>query len=125
MSDTELELIKMRKLKELQKRLAEFKKEESVERPPEDPVEFLKSKLTGRGPEILDAALSQYPAEAKALVNYLVKMYKQGHLEGTLDDVSFYNLLRRLGLPVRLETKIVYLDKGEAKPIGEKFKGED
>lgn len=124
MSDVELELIKMKKLKELKRRLAELKGEEGAERLPEDPVEFLKSKLTGRGPEILDAALSQYPTEARVLVDYLAKMYKQGRLKEALDDVSFYNLLRRLGLPVKLETKIVYLDRGEAKPISEKLKGE-
>ena len=126
MSDVELELIKLKKLRELQKKLVETKKEEEqIAEKGEDPVEFLKAKLTGRGPEILEAALSQYPEETRKIAEYLTKLYKLGQLKEPIDDVSFYNFLRRVGLPIRLETRIFYLDKGEVKPISEKFKAKE
>jgi len=125
LSDVELELIKLKKLRELQRKLAEVKKEEQPIEREEDPIEFLKTKLTGRGPEILETALSQYPAETRKVAEYLMKLYKLGQLKEPIDDVSFYNFLRRIGLPIRLETRIFYLDKGEVKPISEKFKAKE
>ena len=104
--DRELELIKRRKLLELQKKLLMQKAEPKEERREEDPIEFLRARLINRGEEVLNAALSQYPEAAKFIARQLMLLYKAGRLREPIDGVTLYSLFHRLGIPVRLETRI-------------------
>ena len=123
--DLELELIKRRKLLELQKKLL-LQKVASKEREekPEDPIEFLRARLVDRGEEVLDAALRQFPEAAKFVARQLMMLYKMGKLKGTIDGVTLYSLFHRLGIPVRLETKIRIVKDGKVMSLAEKLREE-
>ncbi len=124
--DRELELIKRRKLLELQRKLlmqrAESKQEEKRE---EDPIEFLRKRLVDRGEEVLNAALMQYPEAARFIAKQLMLLYKAGRLRDPIDGVTLYSLFHRLGIPVRLETRIRIVKNGKVMSLAERLRGED
>ena len=107
MSDDDLELmsIKMKKLRELQKLYLE----KTQKKPEVDDISLVKSKLTGRGPEVLEAALSQYPKFAREVIKYLADLYRSGKLTEEISGEELYTLFYDLGLPIRLETSITYI----------------
>ncbi|MCD6410164.1 MAG: hypothetical protein J7L98_07565 [Candidatus Verstraetearchaeota archaeon] len=122
--DRELELIKRKKLLELQRKLLMQKAEPKEERK-EDPIEFLRGKLVNRGEEVLDAALSQFPEAAKFIARQLMLLYKAGRLREPIDGVTLYSLFHRLGIPVRLETRIRIVKDGKVMSLAERLRGED
>lgn len=123
MSDEDLELmaIKMRKLRELQKLYLE----KTQKKPELDDLSIVKSKLTGRGPEVLEAALSQYPKAAREVVRYLAELYRSGKLTEEISGEELYTLFYDLGMPVRLETSITYVKDGKRISISEKLKSKE
>ncbi|MCS7098365.1 MAG: hypothetical protein NZ922_05260 [Candidatus Methanomethyliaceae archaeon] len=122
MSDEDLELmaIKLKKMRELQKLYLKSQK-----KPELDDISLVKSKLTGRGPEVLDAALNQYPKLAHEVVKYLANLYKSGKLTEPISGEELYTLFYDLGMPVRLETSITYIKDGKRISISEKLKSQE
>lgn len=119
--DLELEKLKLRKLRELQARMARVEAERS--RPhPSDPLKVVEGRLVGRGREVLEAALEQYPEAARALVKELAHLILEGKLTGEISGETLHQLFKVLGLPVRLETRIFYVEKGEVKSLAEKLR---
>jgi DNA-binding TFAR19-related protein (PDSD5 family) len=125
MSEDDLELmyIKLKKMKELQKLLAT--KTQKVEKKEVDDIAFIKSKLTGRGLEVLEAALSQYPEMTREVIKYLAELYRKGKISGEISGEELYTLFYDLGMPVRLETSITYLKDGKRISISEKLKSKE
>ena len=78
----------------------------------------LRPYLVDRAEEVMDAAREQYPREAEAVASQLVKLIEAGHVD-KIDGPSLYNLFRSLGLRVRIETRLTYVKRGEAKDLGE------
>lgn len=126
-SDDEIEIIKKRKLLEMERRIAAMKKEQAEipKRVEEDPLSVVKRRLVGRGLEVLEAALSQYPNATMEVVKYIAKLYKTGKLTEDIPGEDLYELFCNLGMPVRLETSITYIKDGKRVPLSKKFKGED
>ncbi|RLI34540.1 double-stranded DNA-binding protein [Candidatus Bathyarchaeota archaeon] len=118
--DLELERLKLKKLKELQLRM--LKAETEKAKPSPDPFKLVEERLVGRGKEVLEAALQQYPQAARAVVKELAALIASGRLNGTIDGETLHQLFRLLGFPVRLETKIVYVEKGEVKNLADKLR---
>jgi DNA-binding TFAR19-related protein (PDSD5 family) len=52
----------------------------------------------------------------------LCDLLKTGKLKGPLTGEQIFSLFRRIGLPVRLKTKIRILESGELKTIADKLK---
>ena len=119
--DPELERLKLRKLMEMQRKMVRAEAETVKAKPP-DPLKLVESRLAGRGREVLEAALEQYPEAARAIVRELAQLIASGRLEGTIDGETLYQLFNLLGYPVRLETRIVYVEKGEAKSLADRLK---
>lgn len=119
MSDLELEAIKLKKLRELQRRIINHKTQQIKE---EDPLKIVEGILVGRGREVLEAAYSQFPDAAKMVVEYLAKLVKEGKLRGTLTGEELYSIFKSLGLHVKLETRIVFKEHGKVKSLIEKLK---
>lgn len=111
--DKELELIRMRKLLELKKRLME-KKEPS-------PRGLVVSRLVGRGFEVLEAAERQYPKRSKVVVNVLADLIREGKID-KITGGGLLALFRNIGMDVRLETKIHIVEDGRLIPLSEKFR---
>ncbi len=120
--DAELERLKHRKMQEIQRRLVEQEKKTADQKQP-GPREVLKTILVGRAWEVLDAAEMQYPAPTRALEEELARLVRAGRLKGPLTAEQLMWLFRRLGMDVRLETKIQVYESGELKSLADKFKG--
>jgi len=121
--DTELERLKYRRMQEIQRRLLEQEKKVADEKQPH-PREVLKGILVGRAWEVLDAAERQYPEPTRMLEGELARLVREGRLKGPLTAEQLMWLFRRVGMDVRLETKIQVYESGELKSLADKFKGE-
>jgi len=120
-TDFELELLKKKKLSEMERKLQEAASTKT--KPPEtvDPWAVVGSKLVGRGREILDAARAQYPAETDLIIKRLAELITAKIFNEPLSGELLFAIFRRLGLDVRLETRIVYSKHGEVKSLAEKL----
>jgi len=122
--DAELEMIRRRKLLEMQRHLLNEQSKMREEKQTEDPRAVLQDVLVGRAPEVLEAARQQYPDVTQKLEQLLAKLVLQKKIQGKIDGGTLFGLFLNLGLRVRLETRIVYYDKGQVKTLEEKIKGE-
>lgn len=122
--DSQLEMIRRRKLLELQRCLLNKQSKMGVEKSTEDPRVVLQQVLVGRAPEVLEAARQQYPTVTRKLEQLLARLILQKKIQGKIDGETLYGLFRSLGLRVRLATRILYYDKGQVKTLEEKIRGE-
>jgi len=122
--DTELERLKHRKMQEIQRRLVDQEKKKTADEKQPRPREVLKTILVGRAWEVLDAAERQYPEPTRILEGELARLVREGRLKGPVSAEQLMWLFRRVGMDVRLETKIQVYESGELKSLADKFKGE-
>jgi len=115
--DIELELLKMKRLAELSRRLKKSNKEIS-----EDPLKLLNSLLSEKAKEVLKVAEQQFPRETKRIVDVLARLVKEGKIKSIITGYSLYQLFLDLGLKIRMPTKIYYEEKGKRKPLSEYFR---
>ncbi|MEM2095066.1 MAG: DNA-binding protein [Candidatus Caldarchaeum sp.] len=118
--DLELKRIQLRRMMSLAARMSEKKEQQPQQK--QTPLDVLKPHLGPRGDEVLQAALEQYPSEAMAVVERLAELVKSGRLPEKIDGGDLYSLFRGLGLRVKVDTKILYVKRGEAKDLKEFFK---
>jgi DNA-binding TFAR19-related protein (PDSD5 family) len=130
--DAKIELLKRRKLQELKRRLfvekleAE-KKESTTEQArgfPSSPQakNLLQQVFVGRAWEVWNAAEDQYPKVTKELEKALVSFITAGRLRGHITGEQLFWFFRRLGVRVRLNTKIRIYESGELKSIADKLR---
>jgi DNA-binding TFAR19-related protein (PDSD5 family) len=118
MSDDELERLRRRRLTQLRK---EMEKKRVVQEEASLNPEVLKKAFTGRGLEVFNATKAQYPKVAEKLGNMLTKLISSGkitHISGE----ELYTLLKKMGVNVKLNTKIWIREGGKLKSIREKMK---
>jgi len=118
MSDSELEAIRRKKMRELMERISS-RKEDKKKRI--DPEEVLGRVFRGRAWEVYRAAYAQYPQVMERVKDALVRLVLAGRLN-EINGEQLYLFLRRLGLRVRLETKIKVLEHGKLKSLADKLK---
>ena len=126
--DEGLDLLKRRKLLEMQRRLLmeralEAEKKEVKEAKPKDPEEVLKSVFVGRAWEVWNAAKQQYPEVTREVAAALATLIESNKLRDQITGEQLYWLYRQMNFPIRLETKIRILESGELKTIAQKLKG--
>lgn len=95
---------------------------EQLKRVEKDPMERLKPFLGDRAEEVLNAALEQYPEQARGIIKKLVELAEKGALQGKIDGGTLFQLFRRLGMRVRLETEVLFYKEGEYKRLSEMLK---
>ncbi|MEM3736549.1 MAG: double-stranded DNA-binding protein [Candidatus Bathyarchaeia archaeon] len=119
-ADADLEMLKMRKLLEIRRKLKEAT---AAPKPPHivDNWAIVGAKLVGRGREVLEAAKAQYPTETEFIVKQLADLIVTKKLDEPLTGDVLFALFRRLGLNLRLETKIVFSEHGKVKSLAEKL----
>ena len=117
MSDKELEAIKRKRLLELQKRI-ELREKKSIEI---DRFQLLNRIFRGRAWEVFNAASAQFPEPTKKVGETLANLAFAGKLKKVSGE-ELLSLFRSLGLHVRLETEIKFLNNGKAKSLSEKLK---
>lgn len=125
--DLELERLRRRKLAELRRRFAEQIRSRRAEGSSEAELsgdDILRKVLVGRAWEVLAAAEAQYPRVASEIKRGLAFLVREGKVKGPISGEELMWFFRRLGLRVRLETKIRFLESGELKSLADKLKGD-
>jgi DNA-binding TFAR19-related protein (PDSD5 family) len=130
--DSTIDLLKRRKLLEMQRRLLikkveALKKEEEAKREKKDevrvkPIDILKKVFVGRAWEVWGVAETQFPAVTEKLAVALARLIEEGRLKGKITGEQLYWFFRRLGLRVRLKTKIRIYESGELKTLADKLR---
>jgi DNA-binding TFAR19-related protein (PDSD5 family) len=118
MSDRELAAIREKKLKEFQKRLTPKQSQ-----PETSSSDVLNKIFKDRAWEVFTTASSQFPDAMNKVKDILVKLASTGKLTEVTGEELFV-FLKKLGLDVKLNTKITYASHGQLKSIEEKMKEE-
>jgi DNA-binding TFAR19-related protein (PDSD5 family) len=128
--DDELERIKQRRLREMQRKMllqqskaAEPKKQEAARELSN--AEVLGGVFQGRAWEVYNAAKGQYPQVMPEVERILVDAVKAGKVNQKIDGESLIGFFRQIGLNVRLNTQIRFAEHGELKTLEQKLKSEE
>lgn len=126
--DKELELLKAKRLREMQKNITEQQKQEELKaQKPSSPTlpsprETLVKQLGYRGLEILQNAEGQFPNETKMIVDKLAELIKSGEVTEIIDGGKLLELFRSVGINVRVETTIRVEQDGKLVSWSDKLK---
>lgn len=126
--DKELELLKAKRLREMQKNISEQQKQEDLNAqklsPPDapSPREILIKQLGYRGLEVLQNAEAQFPNETQLVVVKLAELIQSGEVTEAIDGGKLLTLFRSLGIRVRVETTIHVEEDGKLVSWSDKLK---
>ena len=125
--DKELEILKAKRLAEMQKNLASQeneqgeKNESNSDKNSVTPREKIIEKLGHRGLEVLTSAESQFPNETRIVEEKLAELIISGEIDEILDGAKLLTLFRSVGIRVRMDNKINVEKDGKFVSISEKF----
>ncbi|HII36428.1 MAG TPA: double-stranded DNA-binding protein [Nitrosopumilaceae archaeon] len=125
--DKELELLKAKRLLEMQKNISLQQKQEELKATKQDqkttnPREILIKQLGYRGLEVLQNAESQFPEETKLVIDKLGDLIQSGEVTETIDGGKLLTLFRSIGIRVRVATTINIEQDGKLVSWSEKLK---
>jgi DNA-binding TFAR19-related protein (PDSD5 family) len=125
--DKELELLKAKRLAEMQKNLSmQDKSSENITEETKKPKfslrDYVVNSLGHRGMEVLQNAEYQFPNESKIIIEKLGELISSGDIHETLDGGKLLVLFRSVGLSIRMENKINVEKDGKFISIADKFK---
>jgi len=127
--DKELELLKAKRLLEMQKNISKQQKVEelkSTKQKPDpnipSPREIVIKQLGYRGLEVLENAESQFPEETKLVVAKLAELIQSGEVTETIDGGQLLTLFRSVGIRVRVQTTINVEQDGKLVSWSDKLK---
>ena len=125
--DKELELLKAKRLAEMQKNLSmqDQSSENIIEenkKPKFSLRDYVVNNLGHRGMEVLQNAEYQFPNESKIIIEKLGELISSGDINETLDGGKLLVLFRSVGLNIRMENKINVEKDGKFISIADKFK---
>ena len=106
----------------LKKKLMELMKKQQQKKDEDDPVRLVRSHLYDRGDEVLDAALSQFPHETMTFIRKLAELIKKGVITEKISGSELLYILRNIGIPVSLETKITIVKDGKSMSLSDMLK---
>ena len=125
--DKELELLKAKRLAEMQKNLS--MQDQSSENTTEESQkskfslrDYVVNSLGYRGMEVLQNAEYQFPNESKIIIEKLGELISSGDISEKLDGGKLLVLFRSVGLSIRMENKINVEKDGKFISIADKFK---
>lgn len=127
--DKELEILKAKRLLEMQKNISLQQKQEELKATKQDqktstpnPREILIKQLGYRGLEVLENAESQFPEETKLVIDKLADLIQSGEVTETIDGGKLLALFRSLGIRVRVTTTINVEQDGKLVSWSDKLK---
>ena len=132
-NDSDIEFLKKKKLLEM-KRMLLLKKAQNIKDSEKEKIEnkkkieltskdLLKKIFIGRAWEVWNTAEKQYPSYTKEVADTLASLIKSGRLNEKINGEQLYWFLRRIGIRVKLDTKIRIYESGELRTIADKLKG--
>ena len=83
--------------------------------------ELVVKRLGYRGLEVLENAESQYPNEAKIVIDKLGELLASGEINEELDGGKLLVLFRSVGLNIRMQTKINVEQDGKFVSLSDKL----
>jgi|TARA_B100000959_G_C14891743_1_gene587035 DNA-binding TFAR19-related protein (PDSD5 family) len=126
--DNELEILKAKRLAEMQKNISSQEKQKESEQKSDITKEQVTSReyvvksLGHRGMEVLQNAESQFPNEAKIIIEKLGELIASGDINEILDGGKLLVLFRSVGVNIRMQNKINVEQDGKFVSIADKFK---
>lgn len=127
--DKELDLLKAKRLLEMQKNISLQQKQEELKATKQDqktstpnPREILIKQLGYRGVEVLQNAESQFPEETKLVVDKLADLIQSGEVAETIDGGKLLTIFRSIGIRVRVATTIKIEQDGKLVSWSDKLK---
>ena len=126
--DKELEILKAKRLAEMQKNLSFQEKQKESEQKSDTTKEQITSRdyvvknLGYRGMEVLQNAESQFPNEAKIIIEKIGELIASGDINEVLDGGKLLVLFRSVGVNIRMQNKINVEQDGKFVSITDKFK---
>ena len=125
--DKELEILKAKRLAEMQKNLSNQEKQKEQDSEKNDKSvkslrEYVIDKLGYRGLEVLETAEFQFPNQTRIVIEKLGELIVAGEINEILDGGKLLTLFRSVGISVRLDNKINVEKDGKFVSITDKFK---
>ena len=126
--DKELEILKAKRLAEMQKNITSQEKQKESEQKSDTTKEQITSRdyvvknLGYRGMEVLQNAESQFPNEAKIIIEKIGELISSGDINEVLDGGKLLVLFRSVGVNIRMQNKINVEQDGKFVSITDKFK---
>ena len=125
--DKELEILKAKRLAEMQKNLSNQEKQKEQDSEKNDKSvkslrEYVLDKLGHRGLEVLETAEFQFPNQTRIVIEKLGDLIAAGEISEILDGGKLLTLFRSVGISVRLDNKINVEKDGKFVSITDKFK---
>ena len=127
-ADKELEILKAKRLAEMQKNLSFQEKQKESEQKSDTTKEqitlrdYVVKNLGYRGMEVLQNAESQFPNEAKIIIEKIGELIASGDINEVLDGGKLLVLFRSVGVNIRMQNKINVEQDGKFVSITDKFK---
>ena len=125
--DKELELLKAKRMLEMQKNISQRLKAEETKPEPKRSTDssrdLVLKHLGHRGEEVLQIAEYQFPDETKVVVEKLAELIKGGEITEIIDGGKLLTLFRSLGIRVRVQTTINVEQDGKLVSWSDKLKG--
>ncbi|MEO9308727.1 MAG: DNA-binding protein [Nitrososphaera sp.] len=121
--DKELEALKAKRLAEMKKNIFSQKQKEQ-QKTAAKPVSYrdvVVSRLGYRGMEVLQNAESQFPNEAKLVIEKLGQLIHNGEINEEIDGGKLLALFRAVGINVRMATKINIEQDGKFISLSDKL----
>jgi len=121
MLDDEIEFLKRKKFIEMQRRILAKQKENKVYSEELDPLKVLSKIFTQKAWEVFYSAKQQYPRIVDRLAKDLAQLVLKGEIKEPITGEQLLWLFRFLGLNVKMDIKIKFLENGKLKTIAEKL----
>ena len=123
--DKELELLKAKRLREMQKNLSQKQRSEEPKEIPvkTPPREIVVKQLGYRGLEVLENAEAQFPEETRLVIAKLAELFQSGEITEIIDGGKLLTLFSSLGIRVRIQTTINVEQDGKLVSWSDKIKG--
>ncbi|MFN3655049.1 MAG: DNA-binding protein [Candidatus Nitrosotenuis sp.] len=125
--DKELEALKAKRLAEMKKNIFSQKQKEQLktDAKPVSYRDIVVSRLGYRGMEVLQNAESQFPNEAKLVIEKLGQLIHSGEINEEIDGGKLLALFRSVGINVRMATKINIEQDGKFVSLSDKLSKAD
>ena len=126
--DKDLEILKAKRLAEMQKNLSQKQKQEELKNQFEKkrkeipkPRDILIKHLGYRGKEVLENAEQQFPEQTKLIVGKIAELISTGEINEVIDGGELLLLFRSVGLNVRVHTSINVQKDGKFVSLSDKL----
>lgn len=126
--DKELEILKAKRLLEMQKNISEKQKIEELRTKQQpaaavSPRDIVVKQLGYRGLEVLENAEAQFPAETRMVITKLAELIQSGEVAEVIDGGKLLTLFRSIGMWVKVQTTIKVEQDGKLVSWSDKLKG--